>query len=495
MKKKSTGGPATTPGEFPSGRLCALVANREDWLIRRVLFHAKKHHYTEYTSTLEEAWRASVSGLSAALTGAVVMYGTPPELGPDDDYVLDPIASFGILEARRHRGRGVSLGMFMGLMKYYKQSYLDLLREGGFNGTDEANCRLFVERFLDRVEIGFCVEWSLQDESGLQQKLQAVNRTMTNEKNRYLTIFESTPTPVFFLDEEMHIENMNHSAAVLLHGEETPGSDYYGEHRERNRLPWIVKEIEKFLSSGRPELTFEREATTAAGHAFFEIKLERMLDVSEKFGGVALILNDITQRKTFEDKIHKLSIMDELTGLYNRRGFVTLSEQHLLLARRNGTGALLLFIDADGLKEINDTFGHKDGDRALCDIADVLRSTFRCSDIIGRIGGDEFAVLETSATSADPGLFVAKLEDAVGRRNALNMKVPDVHHKLSLSIGVASFDPRSQSTLEELMSAADELMYHNKRTKREHASSLAVIPVTATISGVPTIEAELVTLS
>jgi PAS domain-containing protein len=232
-------------------RLYDLITSHEDWLMNRVLYHARSHNYTKYTSTLAEAWRVSIQGLSESLMRAIKESNEPHEFSPDDNFTTDPIASFGIIEAQRHRSRGVTLSMFIGLMKYYKQSYIDLVMQAGFDNKYEEHCRLFIERFFDRVEIGFTVEWSMLSEDEKMKELQSSNRMMTNEKNKYLTIFESTPTPVIFLNKDNMIDNMNHAAATLFHGIETPGSTYYAEGITQEPLPWKIDEVAAFFQATR----------------------------------------------------------------------------------------------------------------------------------------------------------------------------------------------------------------------------------------------------
>ena len=99
-----------------------------------------------------------------------------------------------------------------------------------------------------------------------------------------------------------------------------------------------------------------------------------------------------------QSELSSLALTDELTGLYNRRGFICLSEVQLKLARRSGCDMVLFFIDVDGLKQINDSFGHSEGDNALIRTAEVLRMTFRESDVLARIGGDEFGALAIEAS-------------------------------------------------------------------------------------------------
>ncbi len=355
--------------------------------MNRVLYHARVHNYTNYTSTLAEAWRMSIQGLSEPLMRAIKESNEPPEFGSDDDFTKDPIALFGIIEAQRHRSRGITLSMFLGLMKYYKQGYIDLVIQAGFENKYVEHCRLFIERFFDRIEIGFTVEWSMLSKDELMKELQSTNRTITNEKNKYLTIFESTPTPVIFLNTENIIDNMNHAAATLIHGIETSGSTYYAEKRMQESLPWKIDEVVTFFSCNKTEYAFERSLETKKGIKYFHIKLKRMLDVSQKFSGIALILNDITESKQLEDQLSVMSITDELTGLYNRRGFITLAEQQLRISERTKNRILLFFADLDGMKWINDTLGHKEGDNALIEVSMVLKETFRSSDVIARMGG------------------------------------------------------------------------------------------------------------
>ena len=138
------------------------------------------------------------------------------------------------------------------------------------------------------------------------------------------------------------------------------------------------------------------------------------------------------------ETIRTLSLTDELTGLLNRRGFITLAEQQIRTSMRTRNRLWLLFADLDGLKGINDRLGHEAGDRALCDVARLLRTgSFRESDLVARMGGDEFAILATEVSTGDGEGMRARMDDAIRLANAL----PDREFKLSLSAGVAVFEP------------------------------------------------------
>jgi diguanylate cyclase (GGDEF)-like protein len=153
------------------------------------------------------------------------------------------------------------------------------------------------------------------------------------------------------------------------------------------------------------------------------------------------------------------SITDELTGLANRRGFYALAEQQLKLSRRQRRGIYVLYADVDGLKRVNDTFGHLEGDRALVEVANILKGTYRESDIVARIAGDEFVVIPIGSTGDDIYAVVGRLKKNLDARNATT----DRGYNLCLSLGVAEYDPANPCTIDELLSRADESMYKDKK--------------------------------
>jgi two-component system cell cycle response regulator len=161
-----------------------------------------------------------------------------------------------------------------------------------------------------------------------------------------------------------------------------------------------------------------------------------------------------------EESLLALSLTDELTGLYNRRRFFVLTEQYLKVAIRTRKRLLLLYIDMDDLKWINDHYGHNEGDQALINFSRILKKTFRESDIIARIGGDEFVVLLESAAENDEILITRLYENL----KDYNTKGPR-HYELSVSVGAAPIDPEIPISIDELLSNADALMYAQKRKR------------------------------
>ena len=173
------------------------------------------------------------------------------------------------------------------------------------------------------------------------------------------------------------------------------------------------------------------------------------------------VSRDITERKQNEDRLRELAVLDELTGLYNRRGFVTLAAQQLRAARRAKRNALVLFVDLNNLKQINDTLGHKDGDQALIDAAHIFNRTFRDSDVIARVGGDEFAILAVETDSEHLDIIRSRIESALQLANSDRARA----FELSMSIGAAAYDPARNDSVEQLLAWADKAMYEQKRSR------------------------------
>ncbi|MBM4135886.1 MAG: sensor domain-containing diguanylate cyclase [Nitrospira sp.] len=186
-----------------------------------------------------------------------------------------------------------------------------------------------------------------------------------------------------------------------------------------------------------------------------------VLDNKGNVVGVEGLAHDVTERKRMEEKLQVMSLHDELTGLLNRRGFMTLAEQQLRIAERMKRCMLLLFADLDGLKWINDNLGHKEGDLALSDIAKLLKETFRESDIIARIGGDEFVILVMEAYDESAEILTARLNANIDNYNARGER----RYRLSLSVGITHYDPDNPCSLDELLSQADKMMYEQKQKK------------------------------
>ena len=202
-----------------------------------------------------------------------------------------------------------------------------------------------------------------------------------------------------------------------------------------------VDEITKLLKSDSPDTQTMRVATHPA-----------------VWGAVKQALLD--------RELRYLALTDDLTCLFNRRGFFATATHQLKLAQRNAQNLLLLFCDVDNLKKINDTYGHREGDLALIRTADALEQSFRGSDILSRLGGDEFVALVSETSNQTQEIIVRRLE-----KNLKKSSIAETRYDLSLSIGVARFDPKCAITLGELMVQADKAMYKKKRSPQDSSNA------------------------
>ena len=193
------------------------------------------------------------------------------------------------------------------------------------------------------------------------------------------------------------------------------------------------------------------------------LPLETPEDSLDEVGRLSRVLASSAERiRALQDDLRRAAAVDPLTHLNNRRGFLPIAEHQLRIAQRTREPVAIIFVDVDGLKHVNDTLGHAVSDTLIAEAAVVLRTTFRASDLPARMGGDEFCVLlrGDSARSADRA--VERLQEAVENANSESGRA----FELSLSVGVARFDPDEPVSIDRLIERADGLMYANKRAKR-----------------------------
>jgi two-component system, cell cycle response regulator len=176
------------------------------------------------------------------------------------------------------------------------------------------------------------------------------------------------------------------------------------------------------------------------------------------------------ERKRLETALQQKTLVDDLCGLYNRRGFFRFADQQLKLIRRMGKRALVIAADIQGLKEINETFGHAAGDVAINDGAALLKQTFRDSDVIGRVGGDEFAILAIGVADDGPRSILRRLAKSLTAYN----EAPDRRFRLAFSLGVVSNDPGDGSGLEHLIAEATRDLYGKRRRRMRAQAEIAL---------------------
>jgi diguanylate cyclase (GGDEF)-like protein/PAS domain S-box-containing protein len=290
-------------------------------------------------------------------------------------------------------------------------------------------------------------------------------RELRESEEKYRALVESTQDSIYLVDKDYKYIFMNrkHMERMGFIGNGYKYQDYSKFHSPEETEKFI-QGIRKVFDKGislRQEHYSERDKRT------FLRTFSPVIGDDGNLAAVTVISKDITELKLMEDKLQSLAITDDLTGIYNRRGFFTLINQQMKMAVRRKRGLFIVYADVDNLKGINDSFGHSDGDQALIDAANVLNETYRDSDVIARIGGDEFVVVPIETAEDKFEHITSRLKEKVVMFNNSGLR----RYKLSISIGVAYFDPESPSSVDELLHEADKLMYMCKSKKSKGEDS------------------------
>jgi diguanylate cyclase (GGDEF)-like protein/PAS domain S-box-containing protein len=340
----------------------------------------------------------------------------------------------------------------------------------GLPGTADDLLKAFLEHipdgvyFKDRDSRFVRISRSLATRFGLSSPAQALAKTDFD-------VFSKEHAEQAFADEQLIIRTRR----PILEKEE---KETWPDGRESwvltTKLPMVDGNGEVIGTMGISRDISERKRLEREleGH---RAHLERL--VRERTAELALanerLQQDIATRKITEQELadkaealtranaelENLSLVDDLTGLYNRRGFLALARHQSRSALRNKTTFLIAFFDLDGLKRINDTMGHQEGDAALVEAAAVLKACFRTSDIVARIGGDEFAVFVADTKTEKE--ITARIRGRIATRDAAS----DRPYRLSFSMGMVSSNVQENPTIEGLLTRADALMYEQKRKK------------------------------
>jgi len=293
---------------------------------------------------------------------------------------------------------------------------------------------------------------------------QRISQALVESEEHFRSAFDYAAIGMALVSPEGNWLRVNRSLCEIVgyNEGELLASDFQ-TMTHRDDLGNDLAEIYRILSGETLTCQVEKRYIHKLGHfVWTSVNASLVRDAAGQPLHFIFQIQDITERKRAEAAIQTLSLADELTGLYNRRGFMAFSRQHLNSLHRTNKGVIVVYADLDGLKTINDTFGHKEGDRALMKTAELMKETFRTSDVLGRLGGDEFTAL--AAVEPDGGVerLLARLQQRFANYNAMKL----VPYELSISIGVAHRESHCPQSMEDLMALADLAMYENKRSKR-----------------------------
>ncbi len=257
--------------------------------------------------------------------------------------------------------------------------------------------------------------------------------------------------------EDFEITDVNPAGERLVR---LPREQLFGKRLQRD-LPdgFAARLHEQYADAIARQVPLAEDVRVDSRHFAASWLLHQVVPTAD---GVAVTVRDISERKREEVRLRRASLTDHLTQLYNRRGFLTLAEQQLRIARRQDKHVLLLYVDMDEFKQLNDRFGHAEGDRALTSVGRLLRRAVRDCDVVGRMGGDEFTIMALDADSAAARLIQRRIEERVALLNASG----ELAAPLSLTIGFTRVRPTDEATLSELLGRADQLLYARKRRRR-----------------------------
>ncbi|MBI5632591.1 MAG: diguanylate cyclase [Nitrospirae bacterium] len=291
---------------------------------------------------------------------------------------------------------------------------------------------------------------------------QAEN-SLRDTEAKYRSLVESTEDSIYLVDSEYRYLFMNkkHYMRMGLLPDQFLGHFYHEFHSSEETAQFMAH-VNQVIETGE---SCQNEHMSKRDNRYFLQTLSPVKDQEGSIVAITVISKDISDRKRMEEELRSLSLTDELTGLYNRRGFLALADQYFKIVNRMKNKISILYADLDDLKTINDTFGHTEGDKAIIEAAGILRETFRESDVAARIGGDEFVVMPAVISNVSLDMVIERLHKNIAQVNAQ----PGRSYQISISYGIAYYDPEQPCTIEELLNRGDRMMYENKKSKNHRA--------------------------
>lgn len=295
--------------------------------------------------------------------------------------------------------------------------------------------------------------------NAILQELERTKETLQTNEEMYRSLVESTGDSIYVVGRDTRYLFMNkqHRERMGLSSDDYQGRDY-GRFHFGDESSDFRKQVDTVLKTGE---TRQYEHKSQRDQRHFLRTFSPIRNQEGRITAVTVVSTDISRQKGLEESLRSLSITDSLTGLYNRRGLFALAEQQVKVVNRSQKWLSVVYADLDGLKSINDEFGHQEGDAALIRTADILRDTFRESDIIARVGGDEFVAIVVTDEKRSPGVTQERLKRNLEAYNAKEK----ARYSLSLSTGVVVCDPGKPISFEELLREADRIMYTTKKRK------------------------------
>jgi diguanylate cyclase (GGDEF)-like protein/PAS domain S-box-containing protein len=327
-----------------------------------------------------------------------------------------------------------------------------------YKGMQDRELQLYAGKMTENIASLKVINEELEQEIA-QRKLS--EEALRKSEEKYSSLVESADDSIYLIDKDFRylFINKKHLSRLGI-SEYVYKGKRYGDFHAPEETKRFIEIVEEVFRTGR-SVRFEHKSRR--DNEYFLLTLSPVIEPDGKIIAVTVVSKNISELKRMQEELRTLTLTDALTGLYNRRGFLALAEQHLKIASRMGVKVFMIYADMDALKGINDAFGHQEGDEALRETARILGETFRESDIVSRIGGDEFVVMPVGNSVESATLLTTRLD-----RNLREYNAKKIHaYSLSLSIGITHYDPAHPVSVEDLLSQGDKLMYEQKLAKKK----------------------------
>lgn len=311
-------------------RLRRLLPEHEAELVARVLALADEHGYAAYAPPLAEPWRASVAGLTAAILAMLDRSTEVPVLRADDAVLDDPTTAFGVAEARLHRGRGVTLALYLGLFTHYRAAYRDVVAGSEFAEPDTVH--RFLEAAFDRLEREYATAWTGSSAEQQIHELSSTALAATQEKNRLLAVVETLPVPALLVDAAGRLDLANGSAATLLGLPAEPGATYYATGSPPPAPPWLLA-LTAEPRRGPREVVLD----SPLGRRAYVVHARPVLDARGGPTAYAVVLQDVTAQREHELAMRRAAAVFAATS---DPGLVTAADGTVVAVNAAFTAAL-----------------------------------------------------------------------------------------------------------------------------------------------------------
>jgi signal transduction histidine kinase/CheY-like chemotaxis protein len=289
----------------------SLLENRREWLTGRFSGYAADNFSGQILTSGENS-DLTVNEINKTLIQTIKTCGfTIPDQPGHDIFMDDPAAGFGMQKAKELKAAGLTLNAFMTLVRYYRQTYIDLYNQGSPGDPLHDKYIFYTHSFFDRIELGYISEWIAGNPGLPSNYILEADRDMFSDKNKYLTVFECLYTPLILLDESDCVQNFNLKAAQLFENLKTGYNLFTEDAFPSTNLKILGEKTRKIINSGDEVSVFDSEIDTQSGRKYFKVIVRKFLNIDNQYKGAILMLEDLTESHQTEEKLKESKLHAE----------------------------------------------------------------------------------------------------------------------------------------------------------------------------------------